>query len=204
MNKTKANIISSAIKRFNEDGLVNVRLQHIADEAFISIGNLAYHYKNKTEIVAAIHHQFVEEQKLVMAEMNVVPLFEYIGQFLDTTYHLQERYSFLFTDMLEVFRSYGEVAALHAELIDWQKRQYRLALDFNIGRGAFRSIPELDLGHLTDHLWMSTYMYRSFMLLGEDPLDQEQFNGQVWSLLIPIMTEKGLLEYKQFQQLSIM
>jgi len=46
LNKTKKKIIVAALKLFNQNGLVNVRLQHIADEAFISIGNMAYHYHN--------------------------------------------------------------------------------------------------------------------------------------------------------------
>ena len=53
MAKTKQKIILSALQLFNENGIANVRLQHIADEAFISIGNLAYHYKNKEAIVKA-------------------------------------------------------------------------------------------------------------------------------------------------------
>ena len=41
MQGTKEKIRKAALKRFNEEGIVNVRLQHIAGEAFLSVGNLA-------------------------------------------------------------------------------------------------------------------------------------------------------------------
>ena len=41
MAKTKQKILLAALQLFNENGIANVRLQHITDEAFHSIGNLA-------------------------------------------------------------------------------------------------------------------------------------------------------------------
>ena len=51
---TKERIIESSIKLFNQQGMVNVRLKHIADAVGISVGNLAYHYYSKEAIVATI------------------------------------------------------------------------------------------------------------------------------------------------------
>ena len=46
-------IIKEALHLFNTNGFVNVRLQHIADAASISVGHMAYHYKNKDAIFFA-------------------------------------------------------------------------------------------------------------------------------------------------------
>ena len=54
MKDTKRRILDAALDLFNENGLVNVRLQHIADQAQMSVGNLAYHYANKEAIVTAL------------------------------------------------------------------------------------------------------------------------------------------------------
>ena len=54
MKRTKKNILASAIRLFNKHGLTNVRLQQIADEVGISVGNLAYHFPNKRSIVRHI------------------------------------------------------------------------------------------------------------------------------------------------------
>ena len=48
---TKIKIIETSIKLFNQQGTQNVRLQQIADEAGISVGNLAYHFHDKKKIL---------------------------------------------------------------------------------------------------------------------------------------------------------
>jgi AcrR family transcriptional regulator len=57
---TKQKIIASSIKLFNQNGLNNVRLQQIADDVGISVGNLAYHYYSKEAIVNEIDRQLCE------------------------------------------------------------------------------------------------------------------------------------------------
>lgn len=55
MKPTKQKILDSALRLFNEKGIVNVRLQHIADESIVSVGHLAYHYANKEAIINALY-----------------------------------------------------------------------------------------------------------------------------------------------------
>lgn len=50
MATTKQRIILNAKKLFSQNGIANTRLQQIADETGISVGNLAYHFPNKEEI----------------------------------------------------------------------------------------------------------------------------------------------------------
>jgi len=57
---TKEKIISSSIRLFNEHGLVNVRLQQIADDVGISVGNVAYHFYSKEAIIEKIVTQLSE------------------------------------------------------------------------------------------------------------------------------------------------
>ncbi|MER3127531.1 TetR/AcrR family transcriptional regulator, partial [Bacillus pumilus] len=61
MQSTKENIISVSQQLFYEFGIANTRLQQIADAAEISIGNLAYHYKNKDAIVEAVYNNLFTE-----------------------------------------------------------------------------------------------------------------------------------------------
>ena len=83
---TKQKILDSAVKLFNQDGLVNVRLQHIADEAFVSVGNMTYHYRTKELIVQAIWEQLVKKQRDLLAEFRIVPLFEDIERQIQSTF----------------------------------------------------------------------------------------------------------------------
>ncbi|MEM6317891.1 MAG: TetR/AcrR family transcriptional regulator [Bacteroidota bacterium] len=54
MKKTQDKIVISAIKLFNKNGVSNVRLQDIAQQAGISAGNLAYHYKLKRDLIEGV------------------------------------------------------------------------------------------------------------------------------------------------------
>ena len=51
VKKTKGKILEKAILLFNERGIPNVKLQHIADACNISVGNLAYHFKFKEDLI---------------------------------------------------------------------------------------------------------------------------------------------------------
>ncbi|MEO1437894.1 MAG: TetR/AcrR family transcriptional regulator [Bacteroidota bacterium] len=84
MKKTKVKILDAALKCFNEQGVVNVRLQHIADEAFIRVGNLTYHFSNKEAIVLALYQQISEAQKASLFKLShhqsVIAPFDDVGE----------------------------------------------------------------------------------------------------------------------------
>jgi len=71
--KTKDKIIVSSIRLFNANGMVNVRLQHIADDAGISVGNLAYHYHSKEAIIIEIVDQLTELLDPIIDENKEFP-----------------------------------------------------------------------------------------------------------------------------------
>ena len=105
MKPTKQHIKDHALKLFNEKGFVNVRLQHIADAAFVSVGHLAYHFKNKDTIVAELYEDLKSRQQQILNEYRVVPLFEDINAYLVSTYQLQSTYKFFYADTLEILRA---------------------------------------------------------------------------------------------------
>ena len=62
MKPTKQYILDKALALFNEKGFVNVRLQHIADSAFVSVGHLAYHFKNKDDLILSLYKKLKKKQ----------------------------------------------------------------------------------------------------------------------------------------------
>ncbi len=76
---TKNKIIEAAIQLFNEKGLSNVRLQQIADETGISVGNLAYHYSNKDLIVTSVYERLFEEFSEILANYMLQPTLADMG-----------------------------------------------------------------------------------------------------------------------------
>ena len=104
MKETKINIINAATSLFNKRGFANVRLQHIADEANISIGNLAYHFPTKKDILNTIYKELMKRQEESLNELNLVPLFENLDRHWDHVFEMQEEYAFFYQDTLEILR----------------------------------------------------------------------------------------------------
>ena len=66
MKHTKDSILGHSLKLFNRHGFVNVRLQHIADAGSISVGHLAYHFKNKEAIIEALYDLLKKQQEVLL------------------------------------------------------------------------------------------------------------------------------------------
>ncbi len=201
--ETKQLILQSALKLFNQDGFVNVRLQHIADEAFISVGNLAYHYPNKAAIFEAIYGKITEEQKALLVEFRIVPLFDNIESLIQQTFILQQRYIFFYLDTLEILRAYPEQATAHQRHIRWQEELLKTMIDFNVSRGAF--LPELIQGSYEQLGQQLRALMDSWpaqqQIKGNEAAKVEDFSQALWSLLCPLFTETGKQEYLQMRQL---
>ena len=65
MKDTKKRILKGALAVFNEKGYANTRLQDIAEHLGMSVGNLAYHYRNQLEMLEAIFIHFQENHFLI-------------------------------------------------------------------------------------------------------------------------------------------
>lgn len=199
MKTTKQKILDAALLLFNRDGLVNVRLQHIADEAFVSVGNLAYHYANKEAILRALYDSLAGQQEALLAEYRIVPLFDNIDRLLRRTFALQQAYIFFYLDTLEITRAYPEIGATHRERIRSQIAQLYSMLDFNAARGAM--VPEPIEGlyqQLAQQLWMTMdqWLYQQSVLERKTD-DEKAYRQAVWNLFIPCFTPMGAREYQQ-------
>jgi len=155
MKNTKTKILTAALHLFNLHGLVNVRLQQIADEVGISVGNLAYHYYSKEAIVKAIDLElaqlidpFIAKDRLFLSLMD-------FDNHLARYYHLLKNYSFYFIDLLELKRAYPKLyhrQKQHIEQITQQIENWFLA---NIPRGLIQ--PAIRPRHYTiiaHTIWM--------------------------------------------------
>lgn len=197
MKLTKQHILDKALQLFNQHGFVNVRLQHIADAAFVSVGHLAYHFKNKDAIVSTLFTNLQKEQTLILNEYKTVPLFEDINQLLLANFVLQEKYIFFYLDTLEVIRAYPDIAIKYAQQVQWQQAQYLLMLQFNIARG---SLITLNTNQTQNIIWLlqhSIDMYKYNCKLQNVAASPQHFLQVIWTLLAPYFTPMGSNEYQQ-------
>ncbi len=194
-SRTKERILQAALSLFNEKGMVHVRLQHIADAAGISVGNLAYHYYGKEAIVFALIDELMKEQSVVLANYSAVPLFVHIDNILEQNFSLQSRFEFFYLDTLEIYRMYKKVARLSERHISNQLMQIEGMFNFNAARGAF--IKNADYASLARTFWMAGHLWRyQQRLTGKTDFSLKEYKEQLWAVLLPFCTEMGIMEYR--------
>ena len=200
-NITRQKIIDAAVQCFNNEGIANVRLQHIADASNVSVGNMTYHYRNKEAIVLAVWEQLVERQRELLAEFKVVPLFEDIERLLNSTFSLQQQFRFFYVDTLEVMRAYPNIQTSHHQHMAWQVMQMEWAIRFNQSRGAFQE--ERWPGQFNDlarQFWLITDLWLYRQRVQNEPLDDlSNFKAMLWALMRPYFTDMGNREFEQLR-----
>ena len=204
MKHTKDYILDRCLKLFNMNGFVNVRLQHIADAGSISVGHLAYHFKNKDSIIETLYDQLKEQQEVLLYDFRTSHLFEDINQQLQGIFQLQKKYLFFYVDTLEVLRAYPVIKEKHQQHIAWQLQQIEWMFDFNIFRDSFKE-PSQD-GQYKKLAWLFWITVDNWMharlISGLDHLDEEDFLQDVWNLLRPYFTEEGRQEFQLLRQMQ--
>jgi AcrR family transcriptional regulator len=202
---TQEHIANKALHLFNTNGVSNVRLQHMADAAFVSVGHLAYHFKNKESVVAYLYQQFDQEHRDALLAFNAMPLFEHFNQMLEKLFSIKVTYRFFYTDALEVKRSFPDIANRHSQYIMWQKLQLEMMLQFYVSRGAIAMPPHLNasIGQLAEliQMVMDTWLYRNAML-DIAHLESQAFINDVWRVLLPYCTPESLQEIAAMNAVS--
>lgn len=195
---TKSKIKDVALKLFNRDGFANVRLQHISDVCGLSLGNIGYHYRTKNDILYALFSDFMEEQKLLLAEFRVLPLFEDFNRFLISNFELQQRYVFFYKDALDLTRLYENISKQYKEHLKWQELQLQGMLVFNEAR---RALDSNGNKYFTDKMasllvWASESWISRQAVIGAEEFDRSSYLEMVWFLLKPYFTPIGEEEFE--------
>ncbi|MEM7575419.1 MAG: TetR/AcrR family transcriptional regulator [Bacteroidota bacterium] len=200
---TKAKIKQAAVQLFNQDGMANVRLQSIADEAVVSVGNLTYHYRNKELLIEAIWEEILSKRKTLLAEFRVLPLFEDLERQIRAVFQIQQDYQFFYIDTLDLIRSFPGIASSWRAHQQWQTTALKNTLDFSVSRAVFA--PEFYPGffnHLAEQYWLvSDGWIGRQRSLGRLEDDFQAYHAAIWQLLYPLLTVRGRQEYEQTQSL---
>ncbi len=202
MKPTKQYILDKALILFNEKGFVNVRLQHIADSAFVSVGHLAYHFKNKDDIILSLYKRLKKNQELLLTECRVLPLFEDINFLLRSMFQLQQQYLFFYLDTLEVVRALPEIAEKHRQLLGFQHQQIQFMMEFNTSRGSFiEPMYKNQFTELTHVFCMAMDTWMGFQFVnGNNAPDENAYCNDLWCILRILFTDMGMPEFNQLQK----
>lgn len=198
MTMTKENILTISSRLFYERGIANVRLQQIADNAKISVGNLAYHYPNKQAIVNAIYRTAFDELSELMDTIFYKDDFADFDDSIKSFFRFQVTYGFCFNNVWEISRNYPH---LHQQwktisnrmVSQIQKRFAAFGKDNLVKPEPFKSSYKILSEELLLHFlcWVAqqTMRGKSATLLS--------FRRTSWALLFPYFTDKGINKYRE-------
>ncbi|MEO0898108.1 MAG: TetR/AcrR family transcriptional regulator [Bacteroidota bacterium] len=194
MNSTKNRILEAALELFNERGLKNTTLQIIANKLDISVGNLAYHYKNKPEIISA-HNQSLEEQITVaLSHFRNYPNFLDFQIQLDHIFEVIECYQYIFINIGEIKAlnqdTFETVSSFHSKLI----LQLESRLEYNLERAVINVIPEKTITKLASNIADLIFFSPTHSLFESEIIAQDKYQ-KIWSTLTPILSPKGASEW---------
>jgi AcrR family transcriptional regulator len=198
MKQTKQRILEAARKCFLQLGFSKTRLQDIAQEAGISVGNMAYHYKNQFEMIEVIYDEIQEKQENLLQEISLAPTFENLESFLYKTYYLQQEYLFFFLDTLDVIRASDSIRDNYQAHLEWKDMQLELLLCLNQARGALEWDEEwVDVRDLAI-LWrrsLNAWPYQR-KIGNKSTRDYRAFRNNAWFVLMPFFTESAKAEFR--------
>jgi len=190
---TRDRITKAAVKLFNERGIGPVTLRDIAEEIGISIGNLAYHFKNKDYIIAEIYERMESERQARLSEVQLIPSFENANKQALAILKISLEYQFFFLDIPAILRAYPAIAETHRKQMRTQIEYLKAILDYSVGSGNLK--PEPYKGcyqRLAETVWSVIY----FWIMGESVRGIKKHNTNeartaMWALVEPHLTEKG-------------
>jgi len=194
---TRNTITDSALMLFNGHGVQNVTLQQIADEAGISVGNLAYHFHDKEQILKKIGLLISEDMnKILHSWESLTGLLDFDNQ-LTRLYHLLDTYSFYFLDILEIKRLYPDVHTVQQEHIANFILQLQQWFGSNSERGLVMYLDSEQTRKIAEMIWfISSFWMTKKKILEKEEFFEGAFKDMIWQQIRPFMTEQGVNEFE--------
>ncbi len=198
MLDTKQKIVATTEKLFYQYGIANVRLQQIADDAGISVGNLAYHFKNKEAIVNAVYDGLLEKfSSILNTYMQQNNLLDFDTQFSNLFLFFKTNNYFL-NNLWEIERTYPAIKAEWEAINNKILIQLKKRIELNITKGLIN--PEEQKGAhelLAQSMLLTITYWIPQQLLRGKLVTETYFKKALWNLLMPYFTNKGRREFNE-------
>lgn len=194
--KTKDRIVKAALELFNQHGERSVTTNHIAAHIKISPGNLYYHYRNKSDIIARIF----DEYEATVAGLFSLPqtrdiTLEDRAQLTEKLLALIWEYRFMHRDLVGMLANDPELKARYQSFADSAiantEHIYRRMRD-----SGFMQISDTELEPLALNIWIlitswTTYL-RTARGISEEQLTRQQLYQVIYQMTyleMPYLTE---------------
>lgn len=195
---TKNNILSHSKLLFFEQGIANTRLQQIADAAGISVGNLAYHFKNKEAIVEAVYENIFEELSAILSQYLVHPGLEGFDKQFSDLYYFFEKNQFTFNNTWEIERNHPQIQAEWLSVNNKILQQLKRKINLSIQNGLLKPEPfKGDYDLLVQSLLIIINNWIPQQILRKKLVTEQLYKKSLWGLLYPNFTSKGVTTFNQ-------
>jgi AcrR family transcriptional regulator len=198
MSDTKQRILEVSEGLFFEQGIANIRLQQIADAAGISVGNLAYHFKNKDAIVTAVYENLFAELSAILSQYIVHQQLAGFNMQFAALYDFYQQNNFTFNNQWEIQRNYPDIQQEWLSAMGKIQLQLKKRIEYNVANGFFRPEPWKGAhDSLTQNLLMGINCWIPQQMLRNRPVKEELYKKNLWGMLYPYFTDKGIRQFEQ-------
>ena len=198
MLTTKQRILKISEKLFFEQGIANVRLQQIADSSGISIGNLAYHFKNKEVIVEQVYSELLKELSELHSGDKVYEGLESFNKYFLEMYRFQKENGFYLNNFWEIERTYPKIKKAWLRLSNTMLLQLNKRITANVDCGNIKPEEYSGAYDLVANSLLLGINYRiPQQILRGKPTQERFFKSFLWNLLYPYFTTKGKAEFNK-------
>lgn len=191
---TKQKILDAAMLLFNENGISNVRLQQIADETGISVGNLAYHFNNKEAITESLITNLIASLQELLKQYGKYSSLNDLDHFFKEFYKLCNQYQFFNFDILEIKRNFPASYDLLQPLFNKIKLQLERRFEMYLQQRLLQN------GINTKNLAANTWLLMFFMPVegktnGRSTVSENQYRRRLWDYVMMHFNAKGNTEF---------
>lgn len=198
---TRKKIITTSRELFYKHGIANTRLQQIADGCEISIGNLAYHYKNKEAIVEAVYENVINELETLVKNASNRQELNYFDRFFDSTYKFIVANIFCFNNVWEINRNYPKIKSKWKKITNTVVSSLEDLINELVNKKILKTEPHEGYYQLlAQNILINIEFWIPQQVLKGKSVNPKLFKIALWNLIYPNLTESGLLEYANLEQ----
>ncbi|MEO8763442.1 MAG: TetR/AcrR family transcriptional regulator [Ginsengibacter sp.] len=192
--ETKQKILDASLHLFNENGISNVRLQQIADESGISVGNLAYHFNNKEAITESLIANLIASFQDLLRHYGRYGSLSDMDFFIKEFYQLCTQYKFFNYDILEIKRNFPVSYESLQPLFGKVKLQLERRLDLCLQQRLLQK--EINIKQMASNIWLLLFFIPAESQMSEkNTLAANQYRRRLWDYIKSGFTVKGNAEY---------
>ena len=191
---TKQKIVEASLQLFNEYGISNVRLQQIADETGISVGNLAYHFNNKEAITETIITNVVSGLEDLLRQYGKYASLNDLDFFFKEYYRFSTQYRFFNFDILEIKRNFPASYESLQPVFNKIKLQLERRLERCLEERLLQK--ETSIKTIASNTWLLLFfMPAEGQLNVKNTISENKYRRRLWDYMMLHFTAKGNSEY---------